>query len=208
MKGNPLFIVDDEADASSLNTLVNRNRQSLMNKYLNAMNEATSSIYLQVTGAPQVVFLQTISSGWRPYFTYYLHPGDGYLDGEFFFPTSEKPSCIESLETIKMPTHDVILQHLTVSSQIFSTGGMESNCLFYPSVRQADHQRYADEIAKELPGASKMQMARSKNEMKEKYEDLTSQKPKKTDFEIKFAVAKELLTSCNIKVLKMNEGTT
>ena len=28
MKGNPLFIIDDEADAASLNTLVNRNRQS------------------------------------------------------------------------------------------------------------------------------------------------------------------------------------
>ena len=34
MKGNPLFIIDDEADAASLNTLVNRDRQSSINKYL------------------------------------------------------------------------------------------------------------------------------------------------------------------------------
>lgn len=34
MKGNPLFIVDDEADAASLNTLVNRGKQSSINKYL------------------------------------------------------------------------------------------------------------------------------------------------------------------------------
>ena len=34
MRGNPLFIVDDEADAASLNTLVNKNRQSSINKYL------------------------------------------------------------------------------------------------------------------------------------------------------------------------------
>ena len=32
MKGNPLFVVDDEADAASLNTLVNRQRQSSINK--------------------------------------------------------------------------------------------------------------------------------------------------------------------------------
>ena len=49
MKGNPLFIIDDEADAASLNTLINRNRQSSINKYLDAIkNGASSSIYLQV----------------------------------------------------------------------------------------------------------------------------------------------------------------
>jgi len=34
MRGNPLFIIDDEADAASLNTLVNRNKQSSINKFL------------------------------------------------------------------------------------------------------------------------------------------------------------------------------
>ena len=53
MKGNPLFVVDDEADAASLNTLVNRQRQSSINKYLDAIkNETSSSLYLQVTGTP------------------------------------------------------------------------------------------------------------------------------------------------------------
>ena len=71
MKGNPLFIVDDEADAASLNTLVNKDRQSSINKYLDSIkNGASSSIYLQVTGTPQAILLQTVSSGWHPYFTY------------------------------------------------------------------------------------------------------------------------------------------
>lgn len=34
MRGNPLFIIDDEADAASLNTLVNRDRQSSINIWL------------------------------------------------------------------------------------------------------------------------------------------------------------------------------
>lgn len=50
MKGNPLFIIDDEADAASLNTMVNRDRQSSINKYLDTIkNESSSSLYLQVT---------------------------------------------------------------------------------------------------------------------------------------------------------------
>ena len=31
MKGNPLFIIDDEADSASLNTLINRKKQSSIN---------------------------------------------------------------------------------------------------------------------------------------------------------------------------------
>src|SRR5690606_24827592 len=111
MKGNPLFIVDDEADAASLNTLVNRNGQSSINKYLDSIkNGASSSLYLQVTATPQAILLQTLASGWHPYFSYYFRPGDGYLGGDFFFPTSGKPECIDYLETIKQPTRDVVIR--------------------------------------------------------------------------------------------------
>lgn len=105
MKGNPLFVIDDEADAASLNTLVNRDRQSSINKYLDIIkNGASSSLYLQVTGTPQAIFLQTIASGWHPYFTYYFQPGDAYLGGDFFFPVSKVPDCISFLDTMKEPT--------------------------------------------------------------------------------------------------------
>ena len=71
--GNPLFIVDDEADAASLNTQVNRNKQSTINKNLEAIKKTTSSsIYMQVTGTPQSILLQTAKSGWKPYFIYYF----------------------------------------------------------------------------------------------------------------------------------------
>ena len=93
MKGNPLFIIDDEADAASLNTFINRkgNQQSSINKYLDSIkNGATSSLYLQVTGTPQAILLQTLASGWHPYFTSYFQPGSTYLGGDFFFPSSKK----------------------------------------------------------------------------------------------------------------------
>ena len=54
--GNPLFIVDDEADAASLNTQVNKNKQSTINKNLEAIKKTTSSsIYMEVTGTPQSI---------------------------------------------------------------------------------------------------------------------------------------------------------
>ena len=127
MKGNPLFIIDDEADAASLNTMVNRNQQSSINKYLDSIkNGASSSLYLQVTGTPQAIFLQTLASGWHPYFTYYFQPGDAYLGGDFFFPTSGKPNCISFLDNLKAPMREVVVRHLLVSAQIFISGGVVS----------------------------------------------------------------------------------
>ena len=98
MRGNPLFIVDDEADAVSLNTLVNKNRQSSINKYLDSIrNGASSSLYLQVTGTPQSIFLQTRESGWHPLFTHYFKPGKSYLGGDFFFPRQENLTVLLTL---------------------------------------------------------------------------------------------------------------
>lgn len=92
--GNPLFIVDDEADAASLNTLVNKKEQSTINNCLEAIKKTTSSsIYMQVTGTPQSIFLQTKKSGWRPYFVYYFKPGRGYIGGDFFFKRPATPVC-------------------------------------------------------------------------------------------------------------------
>ena len=86
--GNPLFIIDDEADAASLNTLVNQNRQSRINKCLDEIKKTSaSSIYLEVTGTPQANLLQTQKSGWKPYFIYYFKPGDKYIGGNKILPT-------------------------------------------------------------------------------------------------------------------------
>lgn len=68
--GNPLFIADDEADVAILNTLVNQNGQSIINKRLAEIRKTLScSIYLEVTGTPQALFLQNMKSGHKPYIT-------------------------------------------------------------------------------------------------------------------------------------------
>lgn len=205
MRGNPLFIVDDEADAASLNTLVNRDRQSSINKYLDAIkNEASSSMYLQVTGTPQAILLQTMASGWHPYFKYYFSPGSAYLGGDFFFPNSGKPECIEYLDEIQEPTRSVVVRHLAVSAQILASGGKVSNCLFHPSMRQSAHQKFADKVVKDLNWCMEHMEDSFVSEIRSIYDSLNPIKSDKQPFSVILNKSKELLVNKEIKILVMN----
>ena len=204
MRGNPLFIVDDEADAASLNTLVNKDRQSSINKYLDAIkNGASSSLYLQVTGTPQALLLQTLASGWHPLFTYYFQPGDSYLGGDFFFPAC-KPDCITYLETLENPTRSVVIRHIASTAQILSADGKVSNCLFHPSVRQTVHQKFADEVTHELTWCINNIDGEFETAIQKEYDNLLPAKSEKVSYAAFLSTAKKLLLSKSIKVLIMN----
>ncbi|MBN2882379.1 MAG: restriction endonuclease [Clostridia bacterium] len=208
MKGNPLFIIDDEADAASLNTLINRSRQSSINRYLDSIkNGASSSLYLQVTGTPQAIFLQTIASGWHPLFTYYFKPGNGYLGGDFFFPDTGMPSCISILDTIQRPTRNVVIRHLAVSAQTLASGGEVSNCLIHPSVKQAAHQHSAADVEKELNWCVENITGNFVTELQMQYDSLEPSKHEKIPFNTIVERAQDLLTGGGIKILIMNGKT-
>lgn len=154
LRGNPLFIIDDESDAASLNTQVNQENKddvSSINGILSDIKkDASSSIYLQVTGTPQALFLQSETSGFKPEFTYYFEPGEGYMGGDFFFSPGRKPSFVhfvdneDPIEVAKK----VVIRHLVVSAQVFLSGGQVSNCLVHPGVKQVAHKEYKQEIEK------------------------------------------------------------
>lgn len=208
MKGNPLFIVDDEADAASLNTLVNRDKQSSINKYLDSIkNGSSSSIYLQVTGTPQAILLQTMASGWHPYFTYYFQPGESYLGGDFFFPVSGKGNSIKYLDEVENPAKAVVLRHIAVSAQILASGKKVSNCLIHPSVRQSVHQKYADDITHELAWCIEHRNDDFTEDIKQEYENISPSKTEKVSLDVFIQKAYELLDKKEIKVLIMNGKT-
>ena len=205
MKGNPLFIIDDEADAASLNTLINKKRQSTINKYLDSIkNGASSSLYLQVTGTPQSIYLQTASSGWKPLFTYYFKPGRGYLGGDFFFPKSGQPDCVTFTEKLKNPERDVVLRHLLVSAQLFLSDEVVSNCLIHPSSRQAAHQRFADNIKKELEWCSDNLDGDFTDELKKQYAFLDPKQSEKKDFDDILKAAKDIVVNQKADIIIMN----
>ncbi len=157
-EGNPLFIVDDEADAASLNTVINKNKQSSVNRNLEEIKKtASSSIYIQVTGTPQALLLQSYQSGWRPYFTHYFSPGKDYIGGNELFPYDCPPYVIltdneEATELLKDDEFaenglkKAVLYHLVSSAEIFLNGGTVSNFLIHPSVKTDQHQKFAEKV--------------------------------------------------------------
>lgn len=205
MRGNPLFVVDDEADAASLNTLVNRGRQSSINKHLDTIkNGSSSSIYLQVTGTPQAILLQTMASGWHPYFTYYFEPGNGYLGGDFFFPQNQKADCITYLESISHPERAVVVHHLAVSGQVLTSGGRVCNCLLHPSVRQAVHSRYEKAVKDAVSWCREHLDDEFKTELEKEYAILDPKKNQKASFDEVYSSASDLIMTDAVKVLVMN----
>jgi len=205
MKGNPLFIIDDEADSASLNTLINRKKQSSINMHLDSIkNGASSSLYLQVTGTPQSIFLQTQTSGWHPLFTYYFQPGVGYLGGDFFFPKVGKPDCISYIEELKTPVREVVLRHLLVSAQLLLSGEDVSNCLIHPSSRQATHQNFANKINNELTWCLNNLSGEFETELKRIYVSLNPSKNIKLDFAMLLDYAKNIISHKQAKIIIMN----
>jgi hypothetical protein len=84
--GQDAFLLDDEADAASLNAKVNQNEITAINQHIRDIRSSCSScIYLQVTATPQAVLLQADDSEFKPSFVIYFEPGKSYLGGDFFF---------------------------------------------------------------------------------------------------------------------------
>lgn len=142
VKGNSLFIVDDEADAASPNTLVNSHRISTINSRLtNIRNSSIGSIYLQVTGTPQALLLQSSVSNFRPSFTTYFAPGRGYLGGEFFF--GDDKSHIHFIDDdntdLKNGLYWATMHHLIVSAQLYLNEGTVCNFVIHPGVKKTSH---------------------------------------------------------------------
>lgn len=206
MKGNPLFVVDDEADAASLNTLINKNKKSSINRYLDEIkNRSSCSIYLQVTGTPQALLLQSMSSGWHPYFTYYFRPGNGYLGGDFFFPQAGKPKSVTFIDEMENPLREVLLHHLMVSALKLIDGQKVCNCLIHPSVRKAVHSRYKEEIVDKLTVCTQnIETPEFFDKLHGVYNDLNPVKGNKQSFEDCYNLIKRMLLQKEIKVLLMN----
>ncbi|RQP19505.1 MAG: hypothetical protein EAS52_02045 [Parapedobacter sp.] len=159
---NPIVIVDDEADAASLNTLVNKKRVSTINNHLASIKDlASSSIYFQVTATPQSILLQSDISGWKPAFVNYFKPGDGYLGGDFFYaePTSfciryteeaELDKVKQESEFIPQGLRDSLMSFLVVCAYCIENKEDTCNFLIHPSVRINDHEIFANKIGEHL----------------------------------------------------------
>ncbi|HED12884.1 MAG TPA: alpha-1,4 polygalactosaminidase [Gammaproteobacteria bacterium] len=91
----PTLIVDDEADQASLNTLVNRGRESTTYRRLLELRDAAPChTFLQYTATPQAPLLINIIDSLSPEFVEVLEPGDDYVGGESFFGGMHDLVCV------------------------------------------------------------------------------------------------------------------
>lgn len=215
--GNPLFIVDDEADAASLNTKINRNQQSSINKNLNEIKRiAASSIYMEVTGTPQSILLQTVKSGWKPYFIYYFEPGKGYMGGDFFFK-EEIPEHIiltdnneaqELLEDDEFPENGLktaLVTHLITSAHIIQNGGKVCNFLIHPSMKTDQHACFAEKIGNYMNEiAHSYEETETKDVFQSVYSALCKTKSDLLDFDKIYSFIVEQLNEDKVQILVLN----
>ena len=216
-EGNALFIVDDEADAASLNTLVNKSKQSTINRRLSEIkNTAASSIYLQVTGTPQALLLQSHISGWHPYFTHYFTPGSGYIGGNILFPPDQPPYVIltdneeasdllRDDEIAENGLQQALLFHLVSSADIFLNGGKVSNFLIHPSMETAQHSKFAEKIGSYLNEiAGSIDEEEVRNAFRAVYENLSVTKPEIHHFDKIIKKISCILEKNAVKMLILN----
>lgn len=220
-RGLPLVIFDDEGDAASLNTLVNRHKVSPINSRLSAIKAtATSSLYFEVTATPQAIILQSIISDWRPTFTNYFKPGAGYLGGNFFY-SDPKSYCIKftdenELADIKddddIPCpkglRDSIYTFLVLCAHKKLIGETNCNFMIHPSTRIYIHERFKDVIDGQLNLLQRSTEDKGFNRsLMDSWSDLQSTRPDLEPFEdIKEEVIR-ILDDEELMVIPLNSNS-
>lgn len=218
-RGLSLVIIDDEADAASLNTLVNKNRVSTINRCLQNIKDTADAgtLYLEVTATPQAIILQSTVSDWRPGFVTYFKPGNGYLGGNFFF-SNPKSFCIkftpetefsdileEDDSECPLGLRQSILSYLVNCAHKLLN--QESNCNFmiHPSSRISAHNRFADRVQSHLNLLKDSCEDEDFQEiLKEAWLDLQGTKPDLEPFDDIYNTVKDILEYGYIRAIPLN----
>ena len=153
----PALIVDDEADQASLNTLVNRGRESTTYRRIMELRDTVPHhTFLQYTATPQAPLLINIIDSLSPDFVEVLQPGEDYIGGEAFF--AETQGLVRVIPYEDVPTDDNLLidppTSLLDALRIFLVGvavgliqgrsrsNANRSMLVHPSRETAQHQEY------------------------------------------------------------------
>jgi hypothetical protein len=218
-RGQSLVILDDEADAASLNTLVNKHRTSTINKSLAAIKATAhgGTVYLEVTATPQAIFLQSILSDWKPAFTTYFKPGEKYLGGNFFFsnPTSytihftnenELSEILDDDDNVcPQGLQESIVSFLVNCAHRHLNGITNCNFMIHPSVRIAHHRKFVDRVQEHLNLLQNSSyLPDFEDVVKEQWLDLQRTKPDLESFEDIYESVKYILDEELLKIIPLN----
>lgn len=175
--GKPILIIDDEGDATSQNTKVNKKDVSRINQQLTQLrNMSTGCIYMQVTGTPQAILLQGEDSGWSASKTLHFLPGENYVGGRMFFDEMPNPYTrifAESNIDEEINLRSAV-QTFLLTCAIFSLEGRDTcNMICHPSHKTPDHEAYKERIKRIVhKTVNNLNDVQIKTELKSCYEQL------------------------------------
>ena len=171
---------------------------------------------MEVTGTPQSILLQTIKSGWKPYFIYYFRPGKGYLGGNFFFPPEVPPYIVltdneeaaDILNDEEFPENGLkvaLVTHLLTSAHIMLSGGTVCNFLLHPSMKTEQHKGFAEKIGEYLNEILYSYEEDVTNSFfKSVYDKLRETKPNMVDFNEAYEYIIDQMKNDKISILVLN----
>ena len=222
LKGYPLVIVDDEADAASLNTNSDKPAKdaSTINKLLNDIkNSCCQSLFIQLTATPQSLLLQHEKSDWQPEFIHFFEAGEKYIGGNFVF--SDPPSYIvrfidSELDDMKDESGEIaegakqaLLSFLITCAEFALCDKTNCNFALHPSYKIQDHQAFSKKIQAFLNDL--VQAVNNGEDLagsfKESYLDLQKTKPDIHHFDKIYEKLTVLLENKQISTLVVNSQT-
>lgn len=231
LQGRAIFIVDDESDATSLNTKINKQEISTINNRISEIKKlGNSSFYLQVTATPQSLFLQSELTGYRPEFVHYFQPGEGYLGGDFFYRINEDindeiivPYSIQytdedelndlRVEESHLPEgmQKAIASFLITSAHLFLKDNKKScSFLIHPSVSISDHEIIATKISESLNDILYAIRYEDlfKDSLKYAWSNLAKTKPDILNFNKCYEFILDILENQKINIVTVNSNNT
>lgn len=161
-RGEPLLLIDDEADAASLNTKVNKGDISTINGLIRALiTVSPCSLYLQTTATPFGNLLLGEDSTTKPSFITRFEPSDAYMGGEFFYgeegtafslvDESEGVAIIDpNINEIPSGFKGAVRYFIALVIHAERLNINNCNFLIHPSHRISDHEVVATKVLRLL----------------------------------------------------------
>lgn len=163
LKSYQSYIIDDEADAASLDTNQSKNtaKKSKINELLSDIKSSTiQCFFIQLTATPQSILLQYNSSSWRPDEVQYFKPGEKYIGGNFIY--TDPPSNVvkfidfdiseiyDETAVVDNDLTNALLTFLITCAEFEINGKNNCNFMIHPSHRTEIHSLFESKIKEVL----------------------------------------------------------
>ncbi len=221
LKSYHSYIIDDEADAASLNTNKSKNTvsKSKINELLTDIKKLTiKCFFVQLTATPQALLLQYRNSDWRPDEIQYFKPGKGYVGGNFLY-TGLPSNFIKFIDfdiseiydesaPVDVGLSNAILTFLITCAEFISYKIYNCNFMIHPSHKTDVHDVFETKVKEVLNQLiydfNYCEDDELKNKFTEIWRDLKSTKPDMNHIDDLYPIVVELIQNKEVSVVTIN----